>query len=230
MIVYLTRHGQPQPAAEEDHDPQYPPGDPPLSELGRRQARRLGQRLAGTGFRGVIYASPYRRTAETADIIAAVLGLHFYPEPAIRELTGPGIFRFHGLDLGQLRALCPRLAPEASLDHPWWTRQPEPVDEAGQRPLVQVRVGAFLQPRLDPASPDILAVGHGASVGAAVKYLFDRRAGGEFARPGSTWNCSLTAFRVDREGLFPVFHGDVSHLPPGEVTANSRYVADSAAG
>ena len=76
MIVYVTRHGQPlQRTQAQKEDPEFPPGDPPLSALGREQAQRLGECLKVLGFAGTIYASPYRRTAETADEIAEVLDI-----------------------------------------------------------------------------------------------------------------------------------------------------------
>lgn len=44
--------------------------DPPLSELGREQARRLGQRIAHRG-PAAVYSSPLRRATETALAITA---------------------------------------------------------------------------------------------------------------------------------------------------------------
>ena len=46
MIVYITRHGQPSRSINQIDVP----GDPPLSELGKEQARLLGQRLAWIKF------------------------------------------------------------------------------------------------------------------------------------------------------------------------------------
>lgn len=230
MMIYITRHGQPyQPDANGQglsHDPDYPPGDPPLSELGRRQARKLGQRLREQGFHGTIYASPYHRTAETADVIAEVLGLRFYPEPAIREFTGPNIVHFNGLDLAQLKAACPRMAEDAALAHPWWSIEPELTDETGERPEVEERVGAWLESVMAPQGSDVLLVGHGASAGGAVRYLYERRSRGAFPRSGRTWNCVLSAFHFDEQGLEPLYHGDASHLDlaAGEVTSNSQCI------
>ena len=46
MIVHITRHAQVNPPAlAKGEDPDYPRGDPPISDLGRAQARLLGQRL-----------------------------------------------------------------------------------------------------------------------------------------------------------------------------------------
>lgn len=231
MMIYITRHGQPfQKSPEKDAatgaDPDYPPGDPPLSELGRLQARKLGQRLAEQRFAGLILASPYRRTAETADVIAEVLNLRFRPAPAIREYTGPNIVNFRGLDLTGLKALFPRLAPDSELAHPWWSTEPELPDDQGHRPAVEARVGELLEPLMASRNPDVLLIGHGASAGAAVRYLYQRRSHGEFPRAGRTWNCVLTAFSLDETSLVPLYHGDTSHLDlaAGEVTSNSQCI------
>jgi broad specificity phosphatase PhoE len=64
--LYLVRHGATQLTAEDRFS-----GDigVDLSEEGRGQAARLGERLRNEGIRA-IYCSPYSRTVETARIIA----------------------------------------------------------------------------------------------------------------------------------------------------------------
>jgi phosphohistidine phosphatase len=47
----------------------------PLSDKGRKQARRLGEHLAGLGYRpDAVFTSPKLRAAETAEIIAKLVG------------------------------------------------------------------------------------------------------------------------------------------------------------
>ena len=58
--------------------------DPELTDDGRLQVARAAERLRDLTVRRVI-ASPYRRTLETADIIAAELGLAVTIEPLVRE-------------------------------------------------------------------------------------------------------------------------------------------------
>jgi len=68
--LYLIRHAQSQGnRGEYEHADR----DPPLSEVGREQARRLGERFARHAV-DAIYSSPLRRTRETAGAIAAVTG------------------------------------------------------------------------------------------------------------------------------------------------------------
>jgi len=62
--------------------------DPPLSRLGRGQARALAQRLAECGeARGLaaLVTSDLRRALQTAEIVGARLALRPLPLPALRE-------------------------------------------------------------------------------------------------------------------------------------------------
>ena len=218
MIIYITRHGQPAPFAEPEK--QMPPGqhpreDPPLSALGREQARLLGERLKKLGFAGAIYASPYCRTSETADVIAATLGATFHPQPAIREYVvrrgeGLSIDGFVGQGLDGLRARFPRLAADATLPYPWWTTAPEAPED------VEARVRPFLDALIQRGERDALLVGHGASVGACVRFLL-RHAPAAFVSMGRDWYCHLTAIRVTPR-VEPLLLADVEHLRSDQIT------------
>lgn len=85
--VYLIRHGDALPAAEDiiagDYDAQR------LSELGRQQARAVSERLRDTHL-AAVYSSPIGRARETAEAIAAAQGLGVDIEPDLREV-GLGI-------------------------------------------------------------------------------------------------------------------------------------------
>jgi broad specificity phosphatase PhoE len=58
--------------------------DRPLNDYGRRQARELADRLAGDGIQAM-YASDLSRARETAEILAARLGLDVVTDPDLRE-------------------------------------------------------------------------------------------------------------------------------------------------
>src|SRR5712671_616841 len=66
MLLYLARHAQTASSAVDSFNGR---GELPLTEHGREQARKLGQRLAGVPF-AALYRSPLGRTAETAALIA----------------------------------------------------------------------------------------------------------------------------------------------------------------
>lgn len=59
--------------------------DPPLNDLGRRQSAELAETLAGETIARV-YTSPLRRARETAEIVAARLGLDVEAVGALREI------------------------------------------------------------------------------------------------------------------------------------------------
>lgn len=80
MTVLLVRHGRTD--APEQQLPGPPPG-PPLSPLGAQQARRVATRLRHVAR---IYASPYRRTAQTAGAIAEAAGAPLQIDEALSDV------------------------------------------------------------------------------------------------------------------------------------------------
>jgi probable phosphoglycerate mutase len=59
--------------------------DPPLNDVGRRQARELAGRLADEGI-AAIYCSDLRRAHETARIVGEALGVEVTVVPGLREI------------------------------------------------------------------------------------------------------------------------------------------------
>ena len=79
MWIYLVRHGEAAPGEPDD--------ERRLTPEGREQARRLGRRLAGAQpAPGAVLHSPVGRARETAELMAAALGLQ--PEPDDRLAPG----------------------------------------------------------------------------------------------------------------------------------------------
>lgn len=209
MIVYITRHGQPSRSINQIDVP----GDPPLSELGREQARLLGQRLVSIKFDGTIFSSPYRRTVETADIIADQLDTSFELDLALREQAGEGIVNFRGLTLEQVTAQYKRLAPSSQLPYPWWAGAENQQD-------VLARVKKFLDELIAISSSDALLVSHGASGLAAMWAILrqhDRQALRGIEQP---WNCFFSAIRVKPQVQLLELCS-VDHLQPDKVTSNN---------
>ena len=58
--------------------------DPPLTGRGEEQARQAVEHLRGYRLRRLI-SSPYRRTLQTASILAAALGIPLEVDPMVRE-------------------------------------------------------------------------------------------------------------------------------------------------
>lgn len=82
LRLMLVRHGETEWNAQRRYQGQ---SDVPLSALGRRQAERVAERLAGRKI-DAVYASDLSRAWETAQIIVAGSGLRVIPEPRLREL------------------------------------------------------------------------------------------------------------------------------------------------
>jgi len=72
--VYLVQHG----------DKERSPGDPGLTELGKRQAAVTARWLRGTGLKA-LYSSPLRRARETAEPVGAATGLAVRVDSRLRE-------------------------------------------------------------------------------------------------------------------------------------------------
>ena len=59
--------------------------DPPLNEMGRRQAAELAERLVGQGI-SAIHTSDLLRASETAQVVAERLGLTVEEDLGLREI------------------------------------------------------------------------------------------------------------------------------------------------
>lgn len=99
--VYLARHGT---TVLTDEDRFAGETDVALSEIGRRDARALGARLASQPI-AAFYASPLKRADETARLIAEPHGMSVVPRPELREMS-------HGRWEAKTRAEVRSLYPE----------------------------------------------------------------------------------------------------------------------
>lgn len=229
MIVHITRHGQVLPAGPESwSDADYPPGDMPLSSLGREQATLLGRRLEQMGFSGIIYASPYRRTVETACQIADQVDALVVPVAPLREIVQREgqMGGFVGLTAGQLRDTFPRARPAADFCDSWWTAEQQSDDD------VEARVAPFVDAAIstafsESAGSDVVFVGHGASTGAVIRHLLRRAAPELIGPPIPGWNCSLSSFDCAATGTVELLrHLDTEHLPESHTTSNGQSRAE----
>ncbi|MEV6835004.1 histidine phosphatase family protein [Streptomyces sp. NPDC051133] len=73
-VIYLVQH------AEKKREP----GDPDLTELGRRQAAKTAEWVRQVGVRA-LFTSPLRRARETAQMIASRTGLQVEEDARLRE-------------------------------------------------------------------------------------------------------------------------------------------------
>ena len=105
--------------------------DPRLTEEGRRQAEAAAEVLVDHGVERLI-ASPYRRALETAEIVAARLGVPISVEPLVGERVA------FTCDLGSSPVELRARWPDLDLDHlaeSWWPAPEESEADLAERCL-----------------------------------------------------------------------------------------------
>ena len=219
MRIFSTRHGQVMPQRFFNNDMNFPAGDEPITDLGRKQAKIVGEHLKEIGFKGIIYASPYDRTMETASIISEVLGIGFTPLVCLREMfvTYNASKDFVGLRPEKIKDHFPRAEVLPDMGYPWWEVKDDKLEDVVER----LRIGLKSVLEALPKDTDVLLVGHAATV-VALRELF---------HPGSYksslhWNCCLNLlYSSDGE----TYTHDVSYIPEDILTANYVWFKDKKA-
>lgn len=97
MELYLVRHG------ESDIPPDTFQNDFPLSDLGQRQAAAMAKRFRDVRIDHLL-TTPYLRTAQTAEAIAAVAGVTAIEEPGLGSFRAGG---FHDVPVSKAREAYP---------------------------------------------------------------------------------------------------------------------------
>jgi broad specificity phosphatase PhoE len=200
----LIRHGQSTWNSEHRIQGQL---DPPLSDEGRRQAERVGQRIAGRHFAG-FYSSDLKRAFETAQAIEAATGLQAEPMAGLREIF---LGEWEGLRTDDLAQRFPE-AWASWTDEPDWDLVPGGEGAA----LFETRVAAALDEILSRhAQGDVVVVTHGGVIQIALHRVIGRPSRGLF--PFKIQNASISV--IERRDGRMVIGGvnDTSHLDPALV-------------
>jgi broad specificity phosphatase PhoE len=139
--IWLVRHGETEWAKTGRHTGR---SDIPLTEVGRRQAEAIAQRLAGHRFT-LVLTSPRSRAAETARLAG-------FPDAIVEPNLGEWDYgEFEGRTTADIRTEIP--------DWSIWTgpwRKGETVEDVGRR------ADRVIERCLDPAiDGDVLLFGHG---------------------------------------------------------------------
>lgn len=162
MLVHLVRHGQSTWNADRRLQGQTP--HPPLTDLGREQARHAAQVLAariGTEPCAII-TSDLTRARQTAAIIAAELHLSTTESPALREQHLGGL---EGLLTHELVA---EPVPDGHhISEIRWGGGESVAD-------VHARLRAFFEHTLSTAPPHLILVTHGDALQIATAVLTGR--------------------------------------------------------
>ncbi len=220
MRIFSTRHGQVLSQKYFNDDMNFPAGDEPITELGRKQARILGAYLRDeVGFKGVIYASPYDRTMETASIISEELGVGFIPLPCLREMfvTYNASRDFVGLRAEEIKEAFPRAEVPLDMPYPWWTVADDELSD------VVLRLKEGLEPILTslPKDTDVLLVGHAATV-VGLREVFHP----ENYKSALHWNCCLNLL-YSSDGS--TYTHDIHFMPEEITTANYAWYSEQRA-
>lgn len=199
--VFLARHG----SREDSENPEWAhvaenPYDPGLSATGKREARRLGQRLARERI-SYLYCSPYLRTVQTAQFCALALKLPIRIEAGFGEWLNAGWFT-HRPRTVSLHELKRRFQ---SIDENYLSLV-EPVFPETNEESIR-RFGLTIAQVLRQTDDGILIVGHGATIEGVGERLLEGRPFDPSADPASL-------FRLDlQQGSWTlVFRNDTSFI------------------
>ena len=213
MLLYLARHAQTASSAVDSFNGRR---DLPLTEAGREQARKLGQRLAGARF-AAVYRSPLGRTAETARLIAPSLEAR-----VLEGLTEIDYGQWEGLSARDAEALDPRR-------YAAWVADPAAVPPPGGETAGQVasRATAALREilsRHEATGLPALAISHKATLRILAAALTGAPVSGYRVRWGQD-ECALNLVEL-RSGKEPFLRlwNDTSHLgaDPGATTRGGK--------
>jgi broad specificity phosphatase PhoE len=200
--VWAVRHGQRQDSVDPDWETHADRlHDPPLTDLGRWAAWRVGRRFATEEpTLDAVYASPFLRAVETADEICRETGLTTALEPGLGEHRNPDWF-----DAEPETVPSEQLAEwfdAVRLDH-----QPRVVpDFPESHEEALKRVGDTAQRLADEAAGTVLLVGHGLTIGGVVQGLVGS------AEAADAPLCGLTRMTRAGDGWELDFSGDTAHL------------------
>ena len=189
--LLLVRHGE----TDWNRDGRWQGGsDTRLNDVGREQARALAQQLDGEI--DVLYSSDLARARETAEIVAAKLGLEVRLDPRLRER---GFGSWEGLTTIEIEERF------ADAHRRWLAGEGAGADDAEAFEDFSARVEEFLSDvlRLHPGE-EVLVVSHGGSIrvihalAAGVDYVRDHR-----LIPGVP-NCSVARYGARDGKLAPL--------------------------
>jgi broad specificity phosphatase PhoE len=203
MLLYLARHAQTASSAVDSFNGR---GELPLTERGREQARKLGERLAAVRF-AAVYRSPLQRTAET--VALAVPG---HQAEVLSGLTEIDYGRWEGLSPDEARGRDPQRYAAWVAD-PAITSPPdgETAAQVAERALAALEQ---IRSRHDTAAQPVLAVSHKATL----RILAAALTGAPLAKYRLRWSqdecaLNLVELRAGKEPFLRLWN-DTAHLGP----------------
>jgi probable phosphoglycerate mutase len=201
--VLLVRHGESWPAHPERPFPlRDGHGDPPLDPVGVEQAEQLADRLQHEPITA-IYVTTLQRTHQTAEPLAARLGLTVQEEPDLREVFlgdwEGGAFRQYAVEGHPI------------FEQIWREERWDVIPGAENHDEFDARVWRGLT-RIVAAHPDelVMVVSHGGVIGHLLHRVTSSR---RFAFSGAD-NASISELVATPDRIILRRYNDVSHLAP----------------
>jgi len=213
MLLYLARHAQTASSAVDSFNGQR---ELPLTDHGREQARKLGQRLGGVRW-AAVYRSPLGRTAETAALVAP--GIEATIVRGLIEIDYGG---WEGLSPEQARALNPGR-------YKAWVADPAATSPTGGETAAQVAERALaaleeIRSRHEDSPLPVLAVSHKATL----RILGAALTGAPISKYRTRWSqdecaLNLVELRAGKEPFVRLWN-DTAHLgpDPGAITRGGK--------
>jgi broad specificity phosphatase PhoE len=213
MLLYVVRHAQTASSAVDSFNGRV---ELPLTERGREQARKLGQRLASVPFAAVV-RSPLGRTKETADLIV----------PGLRHTI---LERLTEIDYGEWEGLSPAQARDRDPElYDAWVEDPARIAPPGGETAQQVAERALfalreIEEKFADAKGPILVVSHKATL----RILGASITGSPVALYRKKWpqdECALNLVELRKGGdPFLRLWNDTAHLDPdpGRTTRSGK--------
>lgn len=193
--LYLVRHAQSVGNTSPDWQP-----DPPLTDLGREQARLVSERLARQGV-DAIFSSPLRRAMETAQPLADASGLSVTVIDDLREI-----------DVGPTETDAARVALEDKeemrrllTENPSWDIFPGGEGSGPFRARITAAIDGIVR---ECSGQRVAVVAHGGVIQSYVSIILGLK-GDVYFYP---FNAGITSIRAldDRRVLWRL--NDVAHL------------------
>ncbi len=197
--LWLARHGNREDFVDDTwRDTAERPDDPGLSPDGLEQAEQLAERLKDIPI-DTIFASPYLRTVQTAQLIAEKLNKRVFLEPGLGEKLSETYFSGEPEILSHERLS--EDFPNVELGHEPLLHPVFPEDDEAN----VSRMGEATELIVEKYKGTLLFVGHGATVSGVVQALTGNQ---EDSAP----LCSLTKLEKENGEWRVAFSNDVSHL------------------
>lgn len=206
MILYCVRHGESVYNAQRRIQGQT---DVELSPLGLAQGRAVVQALAALPIEAV-YSSPLRRARQTAELLAATLGLDVLVDPRLSEIHA-GIFQ--GLDWDQIEARYPEEGRR------WRSHDPDFVIPGGEsRRQLEARAVEAFEAIRRRGHRRAAIVAHGGLLTAALRGLLGIPSG---RNPFNLYNGSISQLAWEDQPQLVTLN-QTAHLPRAEDLAEPR--------